>query len=54
MKKQKGILFDLDGVIFQGNRLIPGAKKTLQLSGQGVRQQSLRCLSKFHLPYRRV
>ena len=29
MIKPEGILFDLDGVIFQGTSLIPGSKKIL-------------------------
>ena len=30
MQALGGILFDLDGVIYEGNRLIPGAVKTLK------------------------
>ena len=37
MIKPGGILFDLDGVIFQGNSLISGSKEILSaLTGAGI------------------
>ena len=37
MIKPGGILFDLDGVVFQGNSLIPGSKAILcALQGAGI------------------
>ena len=37
MKSIKGVLFDLDGVFYVGNELLPGGKRTLAwLRAQGI------------------